>query len=163
MKTYFLFSVMLCLAAVSSGQLKPRVVCGTFIVDLLGGNVNGLRPDLHPDKIKEKLPCFTSTEDEGPTAKCGGTVFYKDRDIYFFTQRDYVEIGNKFNGKLSLPLMGAKRNSVFKWLGKPKLIDPDWEAFQTQYGCIVLYYTKAGVVNKIRFSTKQTESLQLCE
>ena len=39
--------------------------------------------------------------------KCGGGVFYKAQDIYFYTGRDYVEIGPKFKGKLSWPLMGA--------------------------------------------------------
>lgn len=163
MKKSLLFVLMICVVTVTSGQLKARVICSAFTVDLLDGIVNGVRPDLHPDKIKEKLPCFTSAENEGPNAKCGGIISYKDRDIYFYTQRDYVEIGPKFKGKLSLPLMGAKRNSLFKWLGNPKLKDPDWDAYQTQYGCIVLYFTKTGVVNKIQFSTKQTETLQLCQ
>lgn len=146
----------------AASQLKPRVSCGTFTVDILDGVVNGLRPDIHPDKIKEKLPCFSTAEKEAATAKCGGGVFYKDRDIYFYTSRDYVEIGEKFKGKLSLPLMNAKRTSLYKWLGKPQLKDPDWEAYQTQYGCLVLYF-RAGVVKKIQFSTKGTGSLQLCQ
>ena len=47
----------------------------------------------------------------------------------FFTGREYVEIGPKFKGKLTLPLMGGKRGSFFKVLGNPKLKDTDWDAF----------------------------------
>ena len=100
---------------------------------------------------------------ESSTAKCGGGVFYKDRDIYFYTGRDYIEIGPKFKGKLSIPLMGASRNSLFKWLGHPKIKDVSWDAFSTQYGILILYYTKANKVNKIQFSTQSTETIKLCE
>ena len=163
MKRCLLFVLVLDITVQSLAQLKPTVVCGSFMVDLLDGNVNGIRPDFHPDRIKLKLPCFTSAEDESSKAKCGGMISYKDKDIYFFTQRDYVEIGSKFKGKLSLPLMGARRSSLYKTLGHPKIKDPDWEAYQTQYGCMVLYFTKAGIINKIIFSTKTTDGLQLCQ
>lgn len=162
MKTLILFTGILFCVCRADAQLKARAICGTFTVDILGGQVNGIRPDLHIDKIKEKLPCFTSAENETAGAKCGGGVFYKDRDIYFYTQRDYVEIGEKFKGKLTLPLMGAKRTNLYKMLGHPLLKDPDWEAYQTQYGCLVLYF-RSGVVKKIQFSTKNTGSLQLCK
>lgn len=154
---------MLCFAYSAAAQLKTRSYCSTFTVDILDGHVNGVHADFHPDKIKEKLPCFTSAENEGSASACGGGVFYKDRDIYFYTQRDYIEIREKFKGKLSLPLMGAKRGSLYKMLGHPKIKDPGWEAYQTQYGCIVLYFNKAGIVKKIQFSTKGTEALQLCQ
>jgi hypothetical protein len=74
-----------------------------------------------------------------------------------------VEIGSGFKGKLSLPLMGAKRGTFFKWLGYAKLKDDGWDAFQTQYGCLVLYYNAAARVRMIRFSTKNTDALNLCE
>lgn len=163
MKTSFLLLLMLTFSFIGKAQLKAKEVCGSFMVDLLDGNINGIRPDFHPDRIKLKLPCFTSSENEGPQAKCGGTISYKDRDIYFYTQRDYVVIGSKFKGKLSLPLMGAKRSSLYKRFGHPKVKDTDWEAYQTQYGCMVLYFTKANIINKIIFSTKGTDALQLCQ
>lgn len=145
-------------------QLKTTTVCPAFTVDILNGKVNGLLPTVPLSLIKEKLPCFTSTEAETTTAKCGGGVFYKDRDIYFYSGRDYVEIGPKFKGKLSLPLMGANRKSLFKWLGHPKIKDVNWDAFTTAYGILILYYAKStGKVNKIQFSTLGTETIKLCE
>jgi len=102
-------------------QLKGKVNCTDIMVDILDGKVNGLRPDRTPDEIKEKIPCFTSVADENGSSKCGGSIMYKDKDISFYTQRDYVEIGEKFKGKLSIPLIGAARNGLFKWLGKPSI------------------------------------------
>src|SRR5688500_5788582 len=163
MKKLILFLPLVFIMCEAAAQLKPKVSCGTFTVDILDGVVNGLRPDIHPDKIKEKLPCFSTAETETATAKCGGGVFYKDRDIYFYTARDYVEIGPKFKGKLTIPLMGASRGNLFKWLGHPKMKDVNWDAFTTAYGILILYYTKANKVNKIQFSTQTVETIQLCE
>ncbi|WP_336517220.1 hypothetical protein [Pollutibacter soli] len=145
-----------------SAQLTPKTTCPDFVVDILDGTVNGLKTNVNLEEFKLKLPCFSSAEDENTSSKCGGGVFYKDRDLYFYSGRDYIEIREKFKGKLSLPLMGAKRGSLFKYLGNPKLKDATWDAFQTQYGTLVLNYNTAGKVNKIQFSTKSSETLSLC-
>ncbi len=146
----------------AAAQLVAKPKCGEFTVDILDGIVNGLRPNVNIEEIKKNLPCFTSTEDENSTSKCGGGVFYKDRDIYFYTGRDYIQIGEKFKGKLSIPLMGAKRGSLFSKLGNPKIKDTNWDAYQTQYGTLVLYYNAAGKVNKIQFSTLPSDSMNPC-
>ncbi|MGB8195211.1 MAG: hypothetical protein WCF67_24960 [Chitinophagaceae bacterium] len=113
--------------------------------------------------VRNKFPCFSQTEDESNSAKCGGGVFYKDKDISFYTARDYVEIGPKFKGKLSIPLFGTKRNSLFRTLGNPKLKDANWDAYQTNYGLLILYYDAAGKVKLVKFSTQSAETIQLCE
>ena len=161
-KTIFFLSCIILVAA-RNAQLKTTIKCPAFTVDLLSGKVNDLRSTATVGQIKEKLPCFTGAEAEATTAKCGGGVFYKDRDIYFYTARDYVEIGPKFKGKLSLPLMGASRSGLYKWLGHAKIKDASWDAFTTAYGILIVYYNKANKVNKIQFSTKSTDDIQLCE
>ncbi|MEO7923026.1 MAG: hypothetical protein ABIR30_05060 [Chitinophagaceae bacterium] len=162
MKTLFLLlSLGICFTA--SAQLKTTTVCNPFVVDILGGKVTGIEPDFTQAQVKQVFPCFTSEEAETSSSKCGGLIAYKDKDIYFYTGRDYIEIGQHFKGKMSLPLMGASRNSLFKWLGHPKIKDVKWDAFQTQYGTLVLYYNSASKINKIQFSTKSTETIQLCE
>ena len=163
MKTAVVF--VACLLAVSSltAQLKTTKVCPSFSVDLLDGRINELRITDNNTQIKEKLPCFSSEAPETSSSRCGGGVFYKDRDIFFYTGRNYVEIGPKFKGKLSLPLMGASRNSLFKWLGHPKIKDVNWDAYTTAYGMMILYYTKANKVNKIQVSTESAETIKLCE
>jgi hypothetical protein len=158
----FLFSAMV-FSSLAMGQLKTKPTCATFVVDILNGKVNNITPNFPIPQIKEDLPCFTSAEDEGPNAKCGGGVFYKDKDVYFYTQRDYIEIGEKFKGQLSIPLMGASRSSLFKWLGNPKMKDPSWDAYQMSYGTLVLHYNAAGKVRLIQFSTRNTDELTLCE
>ena len=144
-------------------QLKTTAVCPGFTVDILGGKVNDMRTTSTVGQIKTAFPCFTSAEEESATAKCGGGVFFKDKDIYFYTARDYIEIGPNFKGKLSIPLMGTARTGVFKWLGNPKIKDVTWDAFQTEYGILILYYSKVNKVNKIQFSVIGTDAIKLCQ
>jgi hypothetical protein len=164
MKTILLSLSALFLYSVASAQLKTTVVCPTFNIDILDGTVNGtILPKSTVGQIKLKFPCFTSFEEEGTSAKCGAGVFYKDKDLYFYTTRDYIEIGPNFKGKLSIPLMGAPRSGLFKLLGSPQIKDVHWDAFQTAYGVLILYYNKAARVNKIQFSTQSSSNIQLCD
>ncbi len=164
MKTIIALLLSIILYTAASAQLKTTPKCPEFNVDILDGVVNKtILPTSTVGQIKLNLPCFTSFEEEGTLAKCGAGVFYKDKDIYFYTTRDYVEIGPAFKGTLSLPLMGALRNGLFKWLGSPKVKDVGWDAFQTAYGILILYYDNAAKVNKIQFSTQSANSIQLCE
>jgi hypothetical protein len=147
-----------------SAQLKTTVKCPDIDIDILDGIVNKtLLPTSTVGQIKLNLPCYTSFEDEGTNAKCGAGVFYKDKDVYFYTTRDYIELGPAFKGKLSLPLMGATRSSLFKLLGNPQVKDVNWDAFQTSYGILILYYNNAGKVDKIQFSTQSANTIKLCE
>jgi hypothetical protein len=161
-KIFFLFTGIIITGAVFA-QLKTTIVCPVFSVNILDGRVNELDPASTIGEIKSKLPCFSGAEEETISSKCGGGVFFKDRDIDFYTGRDYVEIREKFKGKLSIQLLGANRSSLFKWLGHPKIKDVNWDAFQMSYGTLILYYNKAGKINKLQFSTKSTDALRLCE
>ncbi len=164
MKKGICFFVMMVWLLSVNAQLKPKPKCDEFYVDVLNGTVNGVRPDFTIGQIKDKLPCFTSSDPEGSTASaCGSNIFFADKDVYFYTDRDYVEIKNKFKGKMSIPLLGAARNSLFKWLGHPKMKDDTWDAFETAYGILVLHYNKAGKVDHLEITTKSTETLNLCE
>jgi hypothetical protein len=148
------------------GQLRAKSKCPDFYVDVLNGTVNDIKPNHTPNEIKDKFPCFTSAVDETPDAKCGGGIFFKDKDIYFYTKRDYIEIGPKFIGKTSVLLLGTKRGSLFKSLGNPKVKDDLWDAYEMQYGTLVLHYDVAGAAGKVKFfqfSTLSTDELNLCE
>lgn len=163
MKKLFFFVLFGGMLLSAKAQLVAKATCPPFEVDILDGKVNGLKANARIDDIKAKFPCFSASEAVGTTAKCGASVFYGDRDLYFFADRNYVEIRDKFKGKLSLPLMGAARNSLFKWLGNVKLKDDTWDAFEMAYGLLVLHYNKAGKVNLIQFTTRSAENLNLCE
>jgi hypothetical protein len=163
MKNVILIVACIAFSIITQAQLKTTPICPTISVDLLDGKVNELLINSNVAQIKGKLPCFTSAEDESATAKCGGGVFYKDKDIYFYTSRDYIEIGPKFKGKLSIPLMGANRKGLFKWLGLPKIKDVNWDAFETSYGILITYYDKAGKIIKIQISNQSADTIKLCE
>lgn len=165
MRYLSLLILTMCLANSVKAQLKAKADCNNFLltVDLLDGKVNGMRPNIPFPELKQKLSCSTSIEEEGSAAKCGAGIFYKDRDLYFYTDRDYVEIGEKFKGKLSVQLMGKPRNSLFNLLGNPSLKDANWDAYQMSYGIMVVHFNKAGKINKIQFSTRGTDQLNLCD
>ena len=144
-------------------QLKTTTLCPTITVDVLGGKVNDMEPDFTQGQIKKTLPCTTKEEPESSASTCGGLLEYKDKDIYFYTGRNYVEIGPAFKGKLSIPLMGASRTGLFRYLGNASLKDVSWDAYTTKYGVLILYFNKANKVNKIRFSTESSATINLCE
>ena len=165
-KQTLLVTLFMSFLSVSMAQLKAKAKCPDFYVDILNGTVNDIKPSYTPNEIKEKFPCFTSSEEEGESVKCGGGIYFKDKDIYFYTRRDYIEIGPKFQGKTSFLLLGTKRNSLFKTLGNPKIKDDLWDAYEMQYGTLVLHYDIAGPAGKVKFfqfSTLGTDMLNLCE
>jgi len=163
MKNAIFFFFLITLSISATAQLKATVTCPELVVNILQGHVNNLGPDFSSAQIKQALPCFSSDEPESDSSKCGGLLSYKDKGIYFYTGRDYIEIHENFKGKLSLPLMGADRKNLFQMLGYPKLKDVDWDAFATAYGIIILRYNKAGKVMMIQFSKKTVDTIKLCE
>jgi hypothetical protein len=166
MKRTLFVVLAMSILSVGMGQLKAKAKCPDFYVDVLNGTVNDLKPSHTQNEIKDKFPCFTSAEEETAEAKCGGGIFFKDKDIFFYTKRKYVEIGPKFMGKTSVLLLGTKRGSLFKSLGNPKIKDDLWDAYEMQYGTLVLHYDVAGAAGKVKFfqfSTLGTEQLNLCE
>jgi hypothetical protein len=143
-------------------QLKTTPICKAFVVDVLEGTINDLNCKSTIAEVKTTFPCYTNTVEESGGKGCGG-VFYKDRGINFFTEHGYIEIVEKFKGKLSLPLFSTNRKALFKWLGHPKIKDVNWDAFQTKYGILILYYNKVGKINKLQMTYHSTDVIKLCE
>jgi hypothetical protein len=162
MKIFVCLPVFLFCFYCLQAQLKTTPVCPAFSVDVLEGTVNELYPFSTMGEIEKKFPCFTGSTEETNGNTCGG-VFYKDKDINFITERDYIEIGEHFKGTLSVPLLGAARAGLFKLLGNPHMKDVNWEAYQTNYGVLVVYFNAAGKINKLQISSKKAETLKLCE
>jgi hypothetical protein len=157
-----IWAALLCVQP-AHAQLKKSAACPVFNVDVLSGKLNdNLNPQSTSGEVQKMFPCFTDLQEKPATGQCAG-IFYKDKGIYFYTDRDYIEIRENFKGKLSLPLLGAGRKSLFKWLGNPVMKDVNWDAYRLKYGTLVLYYNKAGRVNKLQLSNKSTETLKLCE
>lgn len=159
--TILALALILCCQS-AQAQLKTTVVCPPFYVDVLEGTVNELHTYATMGEIKKTFPCFGNAIEETNGSTCGG-VFFKEKDIYFFTERDYIEVGENFKGKLTLPLLGARRGSLFTTLGNPSIKDIDWDAYQTKFGILILSYNKTDKINKLQLSNKSTANLKLCE
>ena len=162
MKISFLIFAGILSSQLVNAQLKTTPVCPPMTVDVLEGNVNELYIKSNMSDIKKAFPCFSEVVEKDSGNRCVG-VFYRDKDISFFTDRGYIEIGENFKGKMNPPYMGAARTSLFTTLGYPVIKDVNWDAFQTKYGIVVVYYNKAGKVNKLQISSKATDVLKLCE
>jgi hypothetical protein len=160
MKIHLLIFAVILTTHTADAQLKATQICPPIVVDVLGGSVNKLYPKSTLGEIQKSLPCYSEIV-EADSTKCAG-IFYKDQDIYFYPGRNYFEIRQNFKGKSTIAI-GTSRSNLFSMLGNPKIKDITWDAFQTEYGTLVLYYDKAGKINKIQISSKSTESLKLCE
>ncbi|MEO6489228.1 MAG: hypothetical protein ABIO04_04735 [Ferruginibacter sp.] len=158
----FLILILAIIINIQTGfsQLKATKICPPVSVDVLAGKVNSLYPKSTSGEIQKDLPCFTEVI-EADSAKCAG-VFYADQGLYFYPGRNYFEVRENFKGKITLPL-GTARSSLFSILGNPKIKDLTWDAYQTEYGTLVLYYNKDGKINKMQISSKSTDALKLCE
>ncbi|MBS1744056.1 MAG: hypothetical protein JST81_13570 [Bacteroidetes bacterium] len=164
MKNLFLLLIGSLVGSTVMAQLKTTPLCPEITINIMEGNINNvIQPNSTQGLIEKTFPCYTGDEPEGDSSKCGGTVTYADKDLVFYTGRDYIEIRQNFKGKLSIPLLGAARSSLFQWLGYPKIKDVQWDAFQTAYGILILYYGSDSKVNKIQMSTKSVNSIKLCD
>ena len=161
-KIFFLLFIIVITGQFARGQLKATPLCPPFVVDVMAGSVNDLYAKSAIGEIQHTLPCFSEIVLKDSVSKCLG-VFYKDRGVNFYTDRQYIEIGEKYKGKLTPALMGTSRSSLFNLFGYPKIKDISWDAFQMGYGSLILYYNKAGKINKIQISSKSTDVLKLCE
>lgn len=110
---------------------------------------------------KKRFPVLRKELEPGDPAKCAG-LFYADQGVYLHrTDGNYIEVRDSYKGAITIPF-GTPGASLFSMLGRPKLKDPSWEAYQTEYGTLVMYFDPAGKLNKIQMSTKSTETLKLC-
>jgi hypothetical protein len=157
-----IFIALIFISLPGFSQLKATVRCPVFDVDILEGNVNKVYPRSTTGEIKEMFPCYTDEVKKTDSTACAG-VFIKTQGLYFYTDRDYIEIRDTYHGKMEPALMGAARASLFKILGNPKIKDVSWDAYQTKYGTLIVYYNATGKINKLQICGQGTESIKLCD
>lgn len=162
MKHFLVLLSFVVAGTMATAQLKTKPDCGLITVDVHKGWINEVKPNDDPEQIKAKLPCFTSFEKEGNESGCGGGVYYDDKGICFYIQRDYVVITEAFKGKFTVPLFGAKSDDLFVKFGNPKVKDANWEAYQMAFGIMIVYYNMKGTINKVILSTKGVDAIDLC-
>lgn len=162
MKICFMAFAILFTCNISKAQLRSTPYCPAFHIDILDGTVSKMFPQSPFGDIVNRLPCYTEAVDELNTGGCGG-VYFKDKGVFFHTYRDYIEIKENYIGTISMPLMGSDRTLLFKWLGIPAKKDIRWESYQMRYGSLILFFNEAGKVKSIIITSKNAESLNLCD
>ena len=147
--------------SVSAQLVSSAPVCPTFRVDVLDGNINKIHSKSTVGEVTKMFPCFSEIVDKD-SMQCTRVV-YKEKGVSFFPGRNYIEIREGFKGTMTPAILGTSRGSLFATLGSPKMKDANWDAFQTQYGTLVVYYNKGGKINKLQMSSRGTDSMKLCE
>src|SRR4051794_9079685 len=99
--------VALCLLTLEgSAQLIATPTCPVIVVDLLAGNVNRvLSPKSTMGEVEKALPCFTGKV-VGDSTQCSSVIF-KDKGLYFYPQRNYIEIRDNFKGTMNPAIMSS--------------------------------------------------------
>jgi hypothetical protein len=149
------------------GAAAMAQACGNLVADLKKGTLNGLKPSASQEQVKAKLPCFTGDTEDGSDFNCGGGVFYLDNDFFFYTGNDYIEFRSKFDGKLSMPLLGLSKSAAVKKAGMGNAVRTEKEGntehvfLKTSYGCLVLK-VEGGKVVRVSMYAKPAKDAELC-
>lgn len=127
MKTFnLIFASLLVtfLAATSLQSLKAQDAtansCDQLYLDFEKGTLNGVSGAATMEEVKQFFPCFTGeTEENMGGSNCGGGVFYLNHDFFIYTGRDYINVRNKFKGKLTTPILGKASSEALSAMGEP--------------------------------------------
>jgi serine/threonine-protein kinase len=131
---------------------------GEDVVDLAHGTVNGLSPDASQEEIKEILPYFTGSTPETDEMNHGGGVFFTQREMYFYTRLDMIEIRRAFRGEVRPPVLGAMKWKAVELLGEPLATHDDAIYYSRRYGCVRLELD-GDAVKEIDISAKPCSDL----
>lgn len=164
MKNNLLLFTLLFFSANSFAQTKAP--CIGLQANLKKGTLNKLKPTASMADIKAKLPCFTGDTEEGSSFNCGGGVFYLKNDFFFYSGRDYIEFRKKFNGKLSIDLLGKTREEIVKILGEPARKDTEGSEeaylFKKKYGSLRVSFGSDEKVRVVAIHAQQPADVKLC-
>ena len=141
--------------------------CTKIHVDVLKGTINGLSPAGSQAEVKQKFPCFSNATPDGSSANCGGGVFFMDQQFYFYTGKDNINIRKGFKGTCSIELLGKTEKEAIALLGKPEgdITDDDgarFVFFKQSYGCIVIGFDDAGMIDQFFMYATPADKVDLC-
>jgi hypothetical protein len=154
----------------------PAVIkgCPPIIVDITTGTVTTLKPAASFTQVKSRLPCFTGETKEGSVLNCGGGVFFGDRDLYFYTERDFIEIRKNFKGVfrkdgLELDIIGMEVKTFNILIGdEPSrtLSEDDTDNYTgvwaTSYGSLRVTFVQ-GVVSQVAIHSQSPDKIRVCD
>jgi len=151
--------------SISASNSFPE--CQLFTFDLSDGTINGVKPSLSQNEIREWIPCYTRITPNGADGDCRGAVVYEPHHFTFYTYMDdHIEVKRGFKGKGDT-LFLLNRSEVRKLLGTPvqnslTAENQDKDFFTTEYGCIRVQY-KDDLPILIAPHYTDCESLHWCE
>ncbi len=125
--------------------------CPKLIFDLEAGTMNGLKPTASQDEIVAAIPCVSSITEEGSKFNQGGGVFYTAKKFYVYTAEDYMQIRERYWGKVTPDLEEASRDRVLSHYGMPnETAAKGTRIYYTKpYGCLQFMFGKDGIVSRI--------------
>jgi len=149
------------------GKTSYPVECQELIYDVQLGEINGVKPQLSQNDIKEWFPCYSSVVPDGSTHSCGGAVFYENLGFTYYTYWDFVEVTRHFKGEVKGKLWDKNRKEMQQLLGSPvdtkyKEEHPYIDFYPTDYGCIRIEYSNNRVV-KIASHYNECDQIELCD
>jgi hypothetical protein len=132
--------------------------CQNLYADLKKGTLNKVNAAAEMEEVKSKFTCFTGESKEGEFYNCGGGVFFKKHQFYFYTHRDYIEIRDGFPGKFSHKVMGVGKEALISLMGNADKIETyggnEYLQFKRKWGVLVFVLTNDNV-KKIQFHHKK--------
>jgi len=156
----------LCLAGALPAQDEKKVKCKDIKASIIKGDVNGLTTESSMADVKKALPCFTGEGEEGGTANCGGGVFYRENEIYFYTSKDYIEIRSGFLGKLDTPLFGRDIRQANDYFTKPVKTEEKssgtYHYYKQKYGTLIIR-TNDDAIDLVQLWKSKWDEVVLCE
>ena len=117
----------------SDASTAPASGCDSFLVDVQGGHLNGITPDVAQAELMEALPCFDGVD-------VGYRVKYESKGFIFHTSSNILEVDGSFVGTLSEQVLGVGRLELLRRWGLPYADDLDGALFPKPYGCMEVTY-----------------------
>lgn len=162
----FIAAMVSCKTDQSFKNAQPVVHdCANLVLDLQKGTLNGEKPTLGIDDVKQRFPCFTGETEEGSNFNCGGGVFYLNHDFFFYTHRDYLEVRKKFAGKVIPDILNKDVDTAIMELGKPDHIQNEGKLmlYSMPYGTLRLEVSSANTIMELGIHARKISEMNLCD
>ncbi|WP_045466431.1 hypothetical protein [Sporocytophaga myxococcoides] len=146
---------------------SAHIECKQLAYDIHLGEINGVKPDLSQNDIKEWFPCYTSVVADGSDHSCGGAIIYNGLGFTYYTYWDFVEVNKTFKGEVAGKIFEKTRKEIREELGSPvdtkyKEERPEIDFYPSTYGCIRIEYSNNRPF-KVASHFNDCDQIELCD
>lgn len=157
----------------SSEKTADDNPCNNMYVDLENGTLNGLNGSESMDEVKTMFPCFTGESEENEDGiNCGGGIFFLDHDLFFYTQKDYINLRKNFLGETSSAILGVTATDAMNLFGEPNVTSTyvdDWldetsiyMQYEKKWGTLVLIAQDGVIIELELHYGKKPSEIEFC-